>query len=634
MPAVFSQSSALEAAVVMRVQVCVDLGGAMRIVLSKQIHGATFCGCMAALAALSVQACDTVSCPRMLVDGKCILGNAPAAGFEANASLTTNPVDGLTPGTGSLSGVDSNGAAAPGAGAGPGGNSSGFAAPGLGAQAGISGGGAFVAICGNAVIEVGETCDPPESCPTESSCVPGNTCLRSMLQGDPSACTSTCQTVEVLVCEAGDGCCAKGCSSATDGDCSQACGDGMVGAGETCEASSQMQPCPTSCDDGAVCTLDMLTGDIATCNLACASIPITAPAPGDGCCPPGATANMDSDCTAVCGNRAVEAGEDCDGNCDAMCNDQMACTADSAVDCRCMHQNLTANPSARDGCCPDGADANADGDCSATCGNNSVEVNEECDGDCARKCDDGIACTKDGSAMCRCTHERLVANLNAKDGCCPDKANANTDSDCRADCGNDLIEAGEECDGNCAQHCDDGDPCTIESPQDCKCMRTQASASSTPDGCCIDADESFNANTDADCSPECGNNVEEGDEKCDGSSCPTEATCGSTDECNVGVILGENCRRECFRMILEVGPMDGCCHPGENTTTDPDCKAQCDNGVTEEDEGCDVDCPTSVEDCGECPGDCVDCWRLEQFKCGAICFNVGGTCPRPMQPSG
>src|SRR5206468_1998314 len=38
----------------------------------------------------------------------------------------------------------------------------------------------------------------------------------------------------------------------------------------------------------------------------------TTMAPGDGCCPPGANASQDSDCSSVCGNAVVEPGEECD----------------------------------------------------------------------------------------------------------------------------------------------------------------------------------------------------------------------------------------------------------------------------------------------------------------------------------
>ena len=35
---------------------------------------------------------------------------------------------------------------------------------------------------------------------------------------------------------------------------------------------------------------------------------------GDGCCAPGCNATNDSDCTPICGNGVVEAGETCDGD--------------------------------------------------------------------------------------------------------------------------------------------------------------------------------------------------------------------------------------------------------------------------------------------------------------------------------
>ena len=41
-------------------------------------------------------------------------------------------------------------------------------------------------------------------------------------------------------------------------------------------------------------------------------MPITACGAADGCCPSGCTAANDPDCTPVCGDGAVEAGEACD----------------------------------------------------------------------------------------------------------------------------------------------------------------------------------------------------------------------------------------------------------------------------------------------------------------------------------
>jgi len=61
---------------------------------------------------------------------------------------------------------------------------------------------------------------------------------------------------------------------------------------------------------------------------------VTATVDGDGCCPAGANANDDDDCAPVCGNGAIEAGEQCDdGNtasgdgCDAACMNEAEPTA-------------------------------------------------------------------------------------------------------------------------------------------------------------------------------------------------------------------------------------------------------------------------------------------------------------------
>jgi cysteine-rich repeat protein len=95
--------------------------------------------------------------------------------------------------------------------------------------------------------------------------------------------------------------------------------------GETCEANTPT-PCPANCDDNNACTADTSTGSAANCNLVCNHADITQAANNDGCCPPGASANNDSDCRAVCGNKVVEAGEQCDdGNQNA---------GDGCVDCR------------------------------------------------------------------------------------------------------------------------------------------------------------------------------------------------------------------------------------------------------------------------------------------------------------
>lgn len=76
----------------------------------------------------------------------------------------------------------------------------------------------------------------------------------------------------------------------------------------------------------------------------------------------------------VCGNGSVEAGERCDGDCPATCDDGDACTDDaltgSAATC---DATCGAAPKActagRDGCCPAGCTTDTDVDCGSDCTN-------------------------------------------------------------------------------------------------------------------------------------------------------------------------------------------------------------------------------------------------------------------------
>jgi len=72
-------------------------------------------------------------------------------------------------------------------------------------------------VCGNGVVERGETCDPIVSCP--SSCNDGNACTKDELAGSPSSCNGSCRHVPISACVSGDGCCPGGCSSSNDSDC-------------------------------------------------------------------------------------------------------------------------------------------------------------------------------------------------------------------------------------------------------------------------------------------------------------------------------------------------------------------------------------------------------------------------------
>lgn len=167
--------------------------------------------------------------------------------------------------------------------------------------------------CGDGVVELGETCDPPEQCPTSTTCTSSSHCIEARLTGRPESCSAKCVLDPIAVC-ADDGCCPSHCDATTDADCSSQCGDGQVDpqSGETCEPAA-LPLCALSCDDGDPCTGDIELGSVANCNVECESVPITQPQDGDGCCLAGSSNLSDSDCAAVCGNQVTEPGEECDG---------------------------------------------------------------------------------------------------------------------------------------------------------------------------------------------------------------------------------------------------------------------------------------------------------------------------------
>ncbi|MET0388398.1 MAG: DUF4215 domain-containing protein [Polyangiales bacterium] len=194
--------------------------------------------------------------------------------------------------------------------------------------------------CNNGVVEPGETCDPPGSC---GECSAAPRCFNPRRSGSAERCNLRCEIVPVTACTAGDGCCPAGCSRERDADCSPSCGNGELEAGELCERGGE-QPCSESCDDGDDCTRDVTSGSAENCSLVCGHMPITEARSGDGCCPDGISASLDSDCVAECGNKVVEDQEQCD--------DGNKSAGDGCFECKTenLQQICLANVGSDDAC--------------------------------------------------------------------------------------------------------------------------------------------------------------------------------------------------------------------------------------------------------------------------------------------
>jgi cysteine-rich repeat protein len=206
--------------------------------------------------------------------------------------------------------------------------------------------------CGDGIVSPpDETCDnailagQSGACP--ANCDDGENCTKDSATGSIEKCNITCSHETIINCISGDGCCPKGCTIANDDDCTAKCGDGVLTPPETCDYAihaGEAGACPADCNDGNACTTDSMAGSAAKCNVTCHHQTILKCQSGDGCCAAGCNNNNDSECSPVCGNGVVEAGEQCDdGNrvggdaCSAKCTIESICEAPSTkcLQCEC-----------------------------------------------------------------------------------------------------------------------------------------------------------------------------------------------------------------------------------------------------------------------------------------------------------
>ena len=115
----------------------------------------------------------------------------------------------------------------------------------------------------------------------------------------------------------------------------------------------------------------------------------------------------------------------------------------------------------------------------------------------------------------------------------------------------------------------------------------------------------------------CGDGVVDADA---GETCDPPESCPSCDDgltCTTDAIVGAaaTCNVECFAApVTQCGP-DGCCPPGCSAEDDPDCSI-CGNGIVEQGEACDGNCPTTCVDVNVCT---TDIMTGAEATCDASC---------------
>jgi hypothetical protein len=183
-----------------------------------------------------------------------------------------------------------------------------------------------------------------------------------------------------------------------------------------------------------------------------------------------------------------------------------------------------------------------------------------------------------------------------------DAGSADSRSEVR--CGDGEVSGVEKCDlaiaqgepGACPETCPALAACVlrVRNGTGCQteCVLRELTCESG-DGCCPG---NCTKDNDLDCSARCGDGIVQttGGETCepdtDKPCIEDERECADTDACTIDRLTGSaaNCNATCtHQRIEEPIANDGCCPKGANAKTDPDCKPQCGNGVTEPGEDCD-----------------------------------------------
>lgn len=308
----------------------------------------------------------------------------------------------------------------------------------------------YAGVCGDTVLDPGETCDPGGICP--QSCSDGNACTVDEMVGSEDACNVKCERRNLTACNDDDQCCPAGCGPDDDNDCLATCGDSEKQPEETCDDSAGVA-CIVSCDDGDACTVDQVMGSAANCNLSCQYLGIVTCKNDDGCCAPGCSNDTDNDCQDpnLCGNGVQDPGEYCEpdppgssgipvcpqsvADCpDRACKTKTILGTPGTCSARCAYSPISqCSGNAQDQCCPGGCDFSNDADCPMVdpCGNGMLDPGETCDDSSpnpAHACPtvndcEPMSCmvaSLDGPDACHqvCNYTETTICLDG-DGCCP-----------------------------------------------------------------------------------------------------------------------------------------------------------------------------------------------------------------------